>query len=72
MLIENVVVEASVADSETRELTGVSVRVPTALYGCRDETVFQQFLVEEARVATEITYEVTNLGPYARVLMNDQ
>jgi hypothetical protein len=48
MVIQDIVVEPCVADSETGKLPGVTVRISTALDRCRDKSMLEEFLVEEA------------------------
>ena len=63
MLIEHLVVEASIANGKTSELSCVPVRILAASNGCFDESVLQQLLVEVARVAAKITNQVAHFSP---------
>ena len=69
MVVDEVVVEARVADGEARELARVTVRVLAALDRLVYQPVLEQLLVEEARVATEVADQIAHLRTDARVLV---
>ena len=72
MLIEHLVVEASIADGKTSELSCVTVRILAASNGCFDKSVLQQLLVEVAGVATEITDQVAYFSAYACIFVANE
>lgn len=63
MLIQDVIVEASISDCKASELPSVSVRILAALDGSGDQPELEQLLIEEASVATQVADQVTDLGP---------
>lgn len=64
MLVENIVVESCIANSEARELSGVSIWVLATVNGCLDQPILQQFLVEETSVSAQISNEIADFGSY--------
>ena len=53
--------EASITYGKASEFSCVSVWISTALNSCCNQAKLEEFLVEKACVATEISYQVTNL-----------
>ena len=72
MLIEHLVVEASIAHGKTSELSCVPVRILAASYGCFDKSVLQQLLVEVAGVAAKITDQIADFSAYACVFVTNE
>ena len=72
MLIENLIVEASVANGEAGEFTGVAVWILAASYGSFDQSMFEKLLVEVPCVPAEIANKVANLSPNSSVLVANQ
>lgn len=72
VLVQHIVVEARVTDSKTGELARVSVRVTATLDRSRNQSILEQFLIEEARVSTQVTDEVADFGADGRVLVHYQ
>ena len=62
MFIQDVVMEASVAHSEASKLPRVSIRILATLNGRRDQPKFEQLLVEEPSVSTQISDKIADLG----------
>ena len=62
MLIENVVVEPSITNSEAGELSGVSIRVLTALDGSSDQPKLEQLLVEESSMSAQVSDQIAYLS----------
>ncbi len=72
MLIEDLVMEASVSYGEASELSGVPVRVLAARDCSLDQTMLQELLIEVASVSAEVTDQVANLRTDASIFMTDQ
>lgn len=62
MLIEHIVVESSIPNSKASELSGVTIRVSTALDGCLNESMSQKLLIEEPCMTTKVSNQVTDLS----------
>ena len=67
VLVQDVVVETCVADSEARKLARISILVTAALNSGLNKPVFEQFLVEELRVPAEVADEVAYFGADAGI-----
>ena len=72
MLVENIVMEASVSNSKARELSCVSVWVLAALDSSRNESELQQLFVEEPSMSTEISDQVADFGPDRSISVGNQ
>jgi len=72
VLVEDVIVEASISNGEAGELPRVPIWVPAALDGRGDEPELQEFLIEESSMAAEVSNQIANFGPDGGVLMHDE
>ena len=63
MLVENVIVETSIANSKARKLPCVSIRISATLNTSSNQAILKQFLIEEASVSTQVSDQVTDLSP---------
>jgi len=72
VLVEDIIVEASISNGEAGELPGVPIWVPAALDGRRDEPELQELLIEESSMAAEVSNQIANFGPDGGVLMHDE
>jgi hypothetical protein len=72
MLIQDVVVEASIANSEASKLASVPIRVLAASNGSFNQSVLEQLLIEEACMSAQVSDQVANLGSDTSILMQNQ
>mgnify|MGYP002809575301 CR=1 FL=1 len=72
MLIQDIVVEASITDGEAGELAGVAIGVLAAGDSRLDQTVLEKLFVEVASVSAEVSDEVADLGTDSGVFVADQ
>lgn len=72
MVVQHVVVESCVAYSEASEFSGIPVLVLAAVYSSSNDSVSQEFLVEESSMSAEVSNQITNFGSYSSILMNYQ
>ena len=72
MLVEHLVVEASISHSEAGKLAGVAVGVLTASDGGLNQSVLQKLLVEVTCVPAEIANQVAYLGPNSCIFVANQ
>ena len=61
MLIQDVIVEASIADSKACEFARVAITVSATLNRGLDQSMLKQLLIEKLGVATKITDKVADL-----------
>ena len=72
VLIQDVVMEASVSYGEASKLPRVSIRVLAALNGRRDQPKLEQLLVEEPSMSAQVSDQVAYLCSNRRVFMDNQ
>ena len=72
MLIQDLIVEASVAHSEASKLSSVSVRILTARNGSLNKSMLEQLLIEVASMSAQITNQVADFGPNTGIFMADE
>ena len=72
MLIQNLVVEASIAHGEASKLTSVPVAVSATFNSSGNEPVLQKLLIKEASVAAQVSNQIANLSPYLCILVLNQ
>ena len=72
MLVENLVMEACIADSKAGKFASVSVRILAALNSSLNQSVLEKFLIEVASVTAQISNQVTDFGSNTRVIMADK
>ena len=72
MLIQVLIVEASVAHSEESKLSSVSVRILTARNGSLNKSMLEQLLIEVASMSAQITNQVADFGPNTGIFMTDE
>ena len=72
MLVEHLVVEASISHSEAGKLAGVAVGVLTASDGGLNQSVLQKLLVEVTCVPAEISNQVAYLSPDSCIFVANQ
>ena len=61
VLVQHVIVEASVTNREAGKLPGVTVWVSATLDGCCNQSKVEQLLVKVAGVTAKVTDQVANL-----------
>lgn len=72
MLIQHIIVEASVTYCEASKFPCVTVRVSATLDSGGNQTKLQEFLIEETSVSAQITDQIADFGSDIRILMSDQ
>ena len=71
MFVEDVIMEASITNGKTGELSGVSVWVSAALYRCWDQTKLKKLFVEESSVSAEVTNQVADFSSDAGIFVQN-
>ena len=64
--------ESSISDSKAGELSCISISVSATLDCCGNQTKLKKFLIEEASMSAQVSYQVANLGSNGSILMNNQ
>ena len=70
MLVEDVIMEASISDCKASKLSCVPVWVLATLNRSGDQTKLEQLFVEEARVPAEVSNQIADLCADRSVLVN--
>lgn len=72
VLIENIVVEPSIADCKAGKLSSIPIAILATIYRSLDEPMLQKLLIEELSVAAEVSDKVANFSSDPSVLMLDK
>ena len=72
MLVQDLVMEASITHGETGELASVAVGILAALDSGLDQPVLEKLLIEVASVAAQIADKVADFRTDARIIVANQ
>lgn len=66
MLVQDVIVETRITDSETCKLPCVAIRISTAFNCSLNQTILEKFLIEKlsmpTKISNQVAYFCSNLG----------
>jgi len=72
VLIEDIIVEASVSHCEASKLPSVLIRVSAALNGSLNQSKLQQLFIEEPCMSAKVTYQVAHLCSDSSIFVQNQ